>query len=219
MENTVKMVNMYKTDKKAFGTHFIAGICQVTRQTVARWIEEGKLPAFNTAGGQKRVWGKDLVGFLAAHNIPVPAKLGALARPTVLIVDDEPNIRRLVARIIASVHPQAEVLSAADGFEAGKLTAAHEPSLVVLDVQLPGIDGLKVCRSIRADERRRRTKILAMSGRNPEETRRELLEAGADAFLAKPFSVEEFKDKLTEVGWPRPDSPAAPARGGDGDEG
>ncbi|TPW20995.1 MAG: response regulator with CheY-like receiver domain and winged-helix DNA-binding domain [Elusimicrobia bacterium] len=196
------MVDMDKTGKRAFGTHYIAGLCQVTRQTVARWIEEGKLPAFNTAGGQKRVWDKDLAAFLKMHNIPLPERLAALAGLKVLVVDDEANIRRLVARIIQASYPGAEVLAAGDGFEAGTMTAAHSPSLVVLDVQLPGLDGAKVCRNIRADERRRNTRILAMSGRNPEEARRDLLEAGADGFVGKPFSVEEFRAKLAEIGWP-----------------
>lgn len=208
------MVKMNKTAKRAFGSHYIAGVCQVTRQTVARWLEEGKLPSFNTAGGQKRVWDKDLVQFLKAHNIPVPAELADLARAKVLIVDDEANIRKLVARIILGTRPDAEIHMAADGFEAGRMTAAVSPSLVVLDMQLPGMDGLKVCRSLRADERRRTVKILGISGKNPEEARGELLAAGADGFLAKPFGVEEFRMKLAEIGWPHPDNGGGPASEG-----
>lgn len=119
----------------------------------------------------------------------------------VIVVDDEANIRRLVSRIILGARPDAEVFMAADGFEAGPMAAEVSPSLVVLDIQLPGIDGVKVCRSLRADERRRGLKILAISGRNVEEARAEILEAGADGFLAKPFGVEEFRAKLADIGW------------------
>lgn len=200
-DKTVIMVDMVKMVKRAFGTHYIAGVCQVTRQTVARWIEEGKLPSFSTAGGQRRVWDKDLVGFLKVHNIPLPEALRALDGERVLIVDDEANIRRLVGRIILGAVPDAEVFMAADGFEAGKTAAEVSPSLVVLDIQLPGLDGIKVCRSLRGDERLRSMKILAISGRNVDEARADIKEAGADGFLAKPFGVEEFRAKLAEIGW------------------
>lgn len=119
----------------------------------------------------------------------------------VLIVDDEANIRKLVSRIILGARPDAEVFVAADGFEAGRVAVEVSPSLVVLDIQLAGFDGLKVCRSLRADERRRGLKILAISGRNVGEARGDVMQAGADGFLAKPFGVDEFKDKLAEIGW------------------
>lgn len=200
-DKTVRMADMVKTTKKAFGTHYIAGVCQVTRQTVARWIEEGKLPSFSTAGGQWRVWGKDLVGFLKAHNIPVPEELVARDRERVLIVDDEANIRQLVSRIILGVRPEAAVFQAADGAEAVKAAADVSPSLVVLDLTLPGLDGLKVCRGLRSRERGHSVKILAISGRNAAEARADALAAGVDGFLAKPFGVEELRAKLAEIGW------------------
>lgn len=207
---------MVKKVKQVFGSQAIAGICHVTRQTVARWIEEGKLPAFDTAGGQKRVWDKDLVAFLEAHNIPVPAELAALDGTKVLVVDDEANIRKLVGRIIAGCVPEAEIFNAADGFEAGRMAAEVSPSLVVLDVHLPGLDGLKVCRSLRADERRRNVKILAITGANADEARADLLAAGADGFLGKPFSVEEFRAALAEIGWLKPPPDGGSARRGKG---
>lgn len=122
-------------------------------------------------------------------------------RERVLIVDDEANIRQLVSRIILGVRPEATVFQAADGAEAGKTAHEVSPSLVVLDLQLPGLDGITVCRSLRGDARLRSMKILAISGRNVEEARADIKEAGADGFLAKPFGVEELRAKLAEIGW------------------
>jgi len=190
------MVDMAKEGKKAFGTHYIAGLCQVTRHTVARWIAEGKLPSFVTGGGQRRVWAKDVAAFLKEHNIPIPPELLAACGLKVLIVDDEPSVRRLVSRVLQKGYPEAEIHEAGNGFEAGHKTMTVMPALILLDVRLPGIDGMQVCRAIRSDEKLRGVRILAMSGYNIPAYREEALAAGADDFIGKPFSAVDLMRKL-----------------------
>lgn len=183
-------------NKKALGTHGIAKICHVTPPTVARWIEEGKLPSFTTGGGHRRVWPRDLIVFLHKHNVPVPPELVSGGAPRVLVVDDEATVRRLIVRVLQGAFPQVEIHEAADGFEAGHKISALLPSLVVLDLRLPGLDGLKVCRMIRSDDRLRNARILAVSGHDPEGSREQVLEAGGDDFLAKPFRTDELVGKI-----------------------
>jgi excisionase family DNA binding protein len=183
--------------KRTFGTHDIARLCQVTPPTIGRWIEEGKLPSFKTAGGHRRVWDTDLVAFLKSHNIPVPPQFAATLR--VLIVDDEPEIRQFVRRVLISLVPGAEISEAGDGFEAGRMVATLMPRLVVLDIRLPGMDGFKVCSSIRADPAFKDVKILAITGVGVEDSRRQILDAGADAFLPKPFEAEELAVQLKKM--------------------
>lgn len=182
--------------KKAFGTYDIAKICHVTPSSVGHWIEKGLLPTFTTGGGHRRVWAKDLVTFLKAHNIPVPGELQTLSSPQVLIVDDEDQVRKVIRRTIKKYHPQVEIHEAVDGFEAGQKVTQLLPSLVILDLRLPGIDGLKVCKIIRSDERLRNTRILAISGYTPEESEKQSFNAGADDFLRKPFDINELKEKI-----------------------
>lgn len=184
--------------EKVFGTTQIARLCHVSAQTVGRWIEGGKLPFFTTAGGHRRVFASDLVSFLTAHNIPVPAGMGAEGPPRILIVDDDPGVRMFVRRVAAEFDGRAQVREAADGFDAGRLALELRPSLVFLDVFLPGIDGLKVCRSLRADPRLARVRIVAVSGRGDAEMEARCREAGADAFLAKPVSVGDLRACLSE---------------------
>lgn len=198
--------------RTAFGTHTIAGICQVTRQTVVRWIEEGKLPSFSTGGGQRRVWATDLAEFLTAHNIPIPQEVLAAMKPLrILIVDDEPQVRRLITKILRKNYPEAEVHEAEDGFDAGHKTTFLLPRLVLLDLRLPGINGVKVCRMIRQQEQLKGIKILAMSGHNVEESRQEVLHAEADDFIGKPFETQEMEKKLARL---LPTRPALATAGG-----
>lgn len=183
-------------EKRAFGTHDIATICHVTPATVGHWIEKGLLPTFTTGGGHRRVWDENLVTFLNEHNIPVPEELRAFTLLQVLIVDDEEPVRRVIRRSLQKLYSDTEIHEAADGFEAGQKVAQLSPALVILDLKLPGIDGLKVCKMIRSDGRLKNTKILAISGHHPEESAKQSLAAGADAFLAKPFELNGLKEKL-----------------------
>ncbi|MBI4052237.1 MAG: response regulator [Elusimicrobia bacterium] len=185
--------------KNALGTYDIARICHVTPPTVGRWIEEGKLPSFTTGGGHRRVWTSDLLAFLKIHNIPIPFEFSAQSRLRILIVDDEADVRKVSSRILQKIYPQAEIHEAEDGFEAGHKIATLLPSLVLLDLRLPGMNGYRVCRMIRQDEHLKKIKVLAMSGYAMEESQKQSMEAGADDFMPKPFEVEELRKKVGKL--------------------
>lgn len=186
-------------EKRVFGTHDIAEICHVTPATVGHWIEKGLLPTYTTGGGHRRVWSEDLVVFLKDHNIPVPEELKVLTLLQVLIVDDEDQVRRVIKRSLQKLYAEIEIHEASDGFEAGQKVTELIPSLIILDLKLPGIDGLRVCKMIRSNERLKSTKILAISGHHPEESEKQSLEAGADAFLAKPFDMNRLKEAIAKL--------------------
>lgn len=191
------------TNIKPLGTYEIAKICHVTPPTINRWIKEGKLPFFTTGGGQYRVWACDLVDFLNKHNIPVPPALRQEEPVRVLLVDDEPEIRKLARRLIKQTYPEAEVNEAADGFDAGSKIAHLRPTLIILDIRLPGVDGYKVCRMIREDANLKGVKILTISGYNTEESMKKSLEAGADDFLSKPFDNKELIERIKNLVGPK----------------
>ncbi len=175
--------------RRALGTFAIAKICQVTPMTVARWLDENKLPSFTTGGGHRRVWDEDLLKFLKAHNMPSPAHLSKTA---VVIVDDDRLFRKLIRRVFEKAHPDLDLYEAVDGYEAGELITSLVPSLVVLDIRLPGMDGFKVCQRIRQSPSLKKVKIIAISGLPAKGTEEKILKAGADVFLEK----SQGEDKL-----------------------
>jgi len=184
--------------KKAYGTYEIAGMCNVAPPTVGRWIDEGKLPFFTTGGGHRRVLAADLLAFMKAHNIPLPPSLSTpeAKRPTILIVDDEPQSLEMLVDFVRELRPGSDIQTAQDGFDAGRKTAQLRPSLLILDLNLPGIDGFDVCRMIRRDPDLAGTRILAVTGYNLEVSEAKALAAGADAFLGKPFDVAALSARL-----------------------
>jgi DNA-binding response OmpR family regulator len=113
---------------------------------------------------------------------------------TVLVVDDEPTIREVVVRYLQ--HEGYRTLEAADGRRARELLETDPPSLVVLDLMLPGTDGLALCRWIRA---RSSVPVIMLTARGEEADRIVGLEVGADDYVTKPFSPRELTARVKTV--------------------
>lgn len=111
-------------------------------------------------------------------------------RRTVLVVEDEKNIRELVC-----LHLNVEgfaCVPVATGTEAINLAARQPFDLIVLDLMLPGVDGLSICRAIRRNGVNRNTRILMLTARREESDKVLGLDSGADDYLTKPFGIREL---------------------------
>jgi DNA-binding response OmpR family regulator len=113
---------------------------------------------------------------------------------TVLVVDDEPIVREVVVGYLR--REGYRTLEAADGGHAREVIERETPNLVVLDVMLPGIDGLDLCRWIRA---RSRIPVILLTARGDETDRIVGLELGADDYVTKPFSPRELTARVRTV--------------------
>ena len=183
---------------KVYTTFEISRFCSVDISTVMGWVDDGKLKAYRTPGGHRRVNHDDLIAFLEKYRMPIhPALQSRQAR--VLIVEDNPVTVRVLKRALEKLVPGEEVEVAVDGFEAGRKLEMFQPDLILLDLMLPGIDGFQVCRNIRADEKRKNIKILAISGLKGEDTRKKILAMGADAFLTKPFDLSDVRAVIASL--------------------
>lgn len=110
---------------------------------------------------------------------------------TVLVVDDEPQIRRALAANLKA--REYEVLQASTGEEALRLAAERRPDVVILDIGLPGMDGIEVVHGIRGWSE---VPIIMLSVRRDESDKVEALDAGADDYLTKPFGMGELLARL-----------------------
>jgi DNA-binding response OmpR family regulator len=113
---------------------------------------------------------------------------------TVLVVDDEPIVREVVVSYLR--RDGFATLEAGDGDEARRLLERREPGLVVLDLMLPGTDGLELCRWIRA---RSQLPVIMLTARGEEADRIVGLELGADDYVTKPFSPRELAARVRAV--------------------
>ena len=120
-----------------------------------------------------------------------------MATRYVLIADDEPALRQLVAVTLDSY--SYSILEAEDGDQAWDLLRQHLPAVAVLDVAMPGRSGLDLARAIRAEPALAGTKIILLTAFSGEEDRKAGLRAGADYYLAKPFSPLELVTLVEEA--------------------
>lgn len=122
--------------------------------------------------------------------VPVPAP----AKPRVLVVDDDPTVSEIVANYLDRAGYLVDL--AADGHAAVARAAAVRPDLVVLDLMLPGLDGLEVCRRIRTQGP---LPVIMLTARGDEDDRILGLEVGADDYVTKPFSPRELVLRVGSV--------------------
>jgi len=121
----------------------------------------------------------------------------AETKTKILVADDDLEILALVARHLSAL--PAEVVEASDGEEALRLTKREKPSLVVLDVMMPGMSGWEVCRAIREDESLADTGVIMLTGIGERLNEMTSPLYGADGYLDKPFELEELADKVRQV--------------------
>lgn len=124
---------------------------------------------------------------------------------TILVVDDEPNIREVVGLYLR--REGHSVVEASDGEEALRCARQQPPDLVVLDLMLPKIGGLEVCRRLQSD---RRTPVIMLTAKGEEHDRIIGLGVGADDYVVKPFSPRELVARVDAVlrrVQPQPDAP------------
>jgi len=120
-----------------------------------------------------------------------------VARQSILVVDDEPGIRLYLKRLLGNAG--FDVRTAADGNEAVASIEAEPPDLVILDVMVGGRDGYEICETVKQDPARTAIKILMLSAKSRPIEIEKGMALGADAYLTKPFSMDELRDKVRDL--------------------
>ena len=181
-------------NKDVFTTGEAAVICNVSQQTIIRCFDSGRLNGFRVPGSRfRRIRRAELIRFMRTNDIPLdPLKEG---RQRVLVVDDDPSIVELFTDVFER-DGRFEIKTAATGYDAGLLTESFRPDLVILDYMLPDINGNVVCKRIRENDDFLGTKVIIVSGVVNQDEIDNLLQAGADEFIKKPFNIGELMKRI-----------------------
>jgi two-component system alkaline phosphatase synthesis response regulator PhoP len=116
----------------------------------------------------------------------------------ILIVEDEEDVIELLSAIFGDLGDY-KVIYARDGKEALRIAQADNPDIILLDIMLPKLDGYKVCKLIKSDLAMSHTKVLMLSGMAQISDWLNAKEAGADGYIAKPFSSTALIEKVEEL--------------------
>ncbi len=176
-------------------TSAVARLLRVSVGSIVNWIDKGDMKAGRTPGGHRRIDVRDLVEFLIRHKMPIPAELTAGARK-ILIVDSELAATELLADEIEAEFPNYEVLDAHDGFVAGQIIGSLKPRVVILNLDMPDVDGFEVCRRLKSRDDTKDIVVIAITARPSRKAEERILDCGAKICLTKPLDIPNL---LAEV--------------------
>lgn len=183
--------------KQVFTTGEAAEVCKISQQTIIRCFDSGRLRGFRVPGSRfRRIPREELVRFMRDNDIPTDVLQGSKRR--ILVVDDDEQIVELFEDVFGR-DDRYSVRSARTGYDAGVLTEQFNPDLMILDYMLPDINGNVVCQRVRQNPAWSGMKIIIVSGVvNPSEVE-DLLNAGADEFVKKPFNIDALLRQVDEL--------------------
>jgi excisionase family DNA binding protein len=180
--------------KTVFTTGEAAEICKVSQQTIIRCFDSGRLRGFRVPGSRFRRIPRDaLIAFMQENSIPLDSLDSGKSK--ILVVDDDPEIVELFVDVLAR-DGRFDVKTASTGYDAGMITQEFNPDLIILDYMLPDINGNVVCKTIRSRTELEHTKIIIVSGVVNQDEVNDLLKAGADEFVKKPFNIEKLIERI-----------------------
>ncbi len=188
------MITESKT-KTIYTTHDVSRLLQVNPRSVINWIDQNLLLSYRTPGGHRRIRREDLLSFLRKHQIPIPAPLMEDGNFSMLIVDDDDEITEIIKNFFER-QGGYEISTASDGITALIEVGRTKPDLIILDIMIPGVDGVEVCRRIK-DGPAASTVIIAISGQ--PEMEEKIMQAGADVFMIKPLDLEKLQTQVQQL--------------------
>lgn len=167
----------------------VGQLLQVNPSSVKKWVDDGQITAFRTPGGHRRIRALDLLEFLKRLRMPIPEELANVGRRRVLLVDDNQAQLTALARSLRRHSEKLEVVTVNNGIDALVLVGSFHPHFVVLDVFMPEVDGIEVCRRLKKRQETREIQVIIVSGGLNATVERKALEAGALQCLPKPIDT------------------------------
>jgi excisionase family DNA binding protein len=176
----------------------VAAQLMVSSATVRLWCESGLIACETTLGGHRRFRQADIDALLAsrAATDKTPAQGKA---PSILIIDDDAEqVQTLADRLIRAA-PNLTVHTASNGFSGGMKAAQLKPDVVLLDLMMPGMNGIDVCRMLRAEPQTRSIRVIACTGYANADQVEAIMAAGAEECLHKPIVLPQLLQLLGAV--------------------
>jgi len=182
-------------NERLLTTSEVAQYCQVTNDGVVKWIKAKKLKAYSTPGGHYRIRKSDFREFLGRYGMPVDPNFFAEEKKRILVVDDETNIVEVISQALGD-SATFQVSTASDGYEAGLKIGTFKPDLIILDIMMPHMDGIEVCKRIKANPDTEGIKVVAITGHPEQGNIDRAYRSGADLCLMKPLQIEHLRREV-----------------------
>lgn len=183
-----KPVKSYLTPKE------VAELLMVSTAAVRLWAESGDLKAKVTAGGHRRYKLNDIKAFATKKNIQLNTVTSE--NPRILIVDDDIHFAEFLKTLLNVEIKNVEVEISLDGFDAANKLNDFSPSIMLLDLKMPGLDGFQVCQRVKGNPLQNHIRVIAISGDVTQSDIDKLKNIGAETCLNKPIDVPALIKQL-----------------------
>jgi len=181
----------------------VARLLMVSAPTIRLWTEKGFLKTELTFGGHRRYIRADIERLMRERGLK---DLDASSEPganqpkklSVLIIDDEQELADTLAEGLRNALPDATVTVATDGFIGGLLAVQQQPDFVLLDLMMPGINGVEVCKVLKNTPSTKGIRIIVTTGASNAEQAQAAIDAGAETCLFKPFRLSHLREVIAQ---------------------
>jgi excisionase family DNA binding protein len=196
MDDNVIMTLDDLSKKQYLTPNEAAELLMVSPITVRQWAQKGELKALTTPGGHRRFLVRDLEEFAQQRGLTLPLQNDDGDGRRVLIVDDDKQLAGFLQEYFHINYPDFRIMAAYDGFDAGQKVQTFQPDLILLDIMMPGLSGIEVCKLLKSDDSTKGIRIFAMTGFYTSDMVSQIVKAGAQECFKKPLDLEILSQKI-----------------------
>ena len=175
-------------------TNQAAALLMVSAVTIRNWVRRGWLHSELTAGGHRRILRKEIERFAREKDIAIQSP--DTGRRRVLVVDDDEQFANLLAACIGEIDATIDIRVAVNSFDAGTVIRDFEPQIVVLDLLMPGLSGVDICRRLKSDPLTRAIQVIGVTGLTDPANHQDFIDSGAMVCLSKPIEAEKLRTAI-----------------------
>ncbi|TWX52869.1 response regulator [Colwellia hornerae] len=184
----IKTVKSYLTPKE------VAELLMVSTATVRLWAENGNLKAKVTVGGHRRFKLDDIKEFATTKNIRLNTTMSEI--PKILIVDDDIHFAEFLKTFLKLEIKNVDIEISLDGFDAANKIHDFTPSILLLDLKMPGLNGFQVCERVKGNPLQNHIRVIGISGDVSQSDIDKLKSLGAEACFKKPLDTSAILKQL-----------------------
>ena len=195
MKNKEGKAEKISAEKDIISVTEAARVLSLEVAVIRRWLDLGLVKTYKQPSGKLRVRKKEVLSFASKLGLNPLSKRKEVP-PDVLIVDDDVDVVRWLKLFMKENYPLLKIDSAENGFEAGIKLSYAAPIFVLLDLRMPGVDGIEVCRIIKNKLKLKNTRVIGMTVSQVKIELNDFRRSGVEDILFKPLLPEELKERI-----------------------
>lgn len=176
----------------------VAEYLEVSKQAVDKWINAGEIKVYRLPSGRIKILRSDFLSYIKTHDLYLDKEFFNIKSRNIVVIDDDESIHNLFQKFFGELNSELDVKYAVDGMSGLLIIGASNPDIVILDIEMPGMKGIEVCKKILADDSLIGINIVVISG-YLSKYKEKLKKMDIETFIEKPFTFRDLNKKLLPI--------------------